>query len=103
MVMIRLTGRINEAGKLEVELPQGLSSESVIVTIESLVKEEALLTPFWTEEELTILNAPRSPRTGAEIAERIRVEGGGWEDLDITDSQAYIQELRRQRQDDLTW
>ncbi|MDX2141524.1 MAG: hypothetical protein SF123_25785 [Chloroflexota bacterium] len=101
MVMFTLPGKINEHGKLEVDLPEGIAPEDVLVTIESLADNADAATPFWTEEELAILNAPHSPKTGAEIAARIREEGGGWEDLGITDSEAYIQELRRKRRDSL--
>jgi hypothetical protein len=103
MVMFKLPGKINEHGKLEVDLPEGIAPEEVLVTIESIEDDADSATPFWTEEELAILNAPHSPKTGAEIAARIREEGGGWEHLGITDSEAYIQEQRQKRQNSLRW
>jgi hypothetical protein len=103
MVMFKLSGKINEYGKLEVDLPEGIAPEEVLVTIESIEEDVDSVTPFWTEEELQEINAPRIPKTGAEIAQSILEEGGGWEHLGITDSEEYVQELRRKRQNKLKW
>jgi hypothetical protein len=44
---IELTGRINDKGKLEIELPAGVEPGLVHVTIESIDPEQAW---FWTPE-----------------------------------------------------
>jgi hypothetical protein len=73
MVTIHLTGRITEDGKLEVDLPDGLPLGEVGVTIE--------------------LHSQQTPMTAKEIADSDTV--GVWADLGITDSAAFVEELRR--------
>jgi hypothetical protein len=102
MVTIHLTGRITETGELEIKLPEGLPAGEVQVTVElpAEVKPDEL--PWeerpWTEEEIQEM-MHFEPKTAAEIAQRIKEEGGGWEDLGITDSAAWVEEVRRREQE----
>ena len=96
MMTIELTGHINEAGKLEVELPAGLPVGQVHVTLEVAAEDET-----WTQEELDELLRPVKPMTGREMAEAGLL--GGWEELGITDSVAWLEEQRNKRQRKLNW
>jgi hypothetical protein len=100
MVALRLHGRINELGKLEVELPADLTPGEVEVTL--IIAPENLpweLRP-WTDEELRELTTV-SPKTAGEIIDAGLL--GGWEDLGITDSVEWVEEQRRKRQEDIKW
>jgi hypothetical protein len=103
VTIIHLTGRITDDGRLEVELPANLPPGAVELDLK-LTQTDDLpweLRP-WTEEEIAELMKPGEPKTGAEIVERIRREGG-WEDMGITDSVAWLEEKRRQRQERNKW
>ena len=86
MTLIQLTGRINDAGQLELTLPEGLPSGEVQVTLE-IPAVAADDIPWeerpWTDEELAELSKIE-PKTGAEIVAAGHV--GGWEEYGITDS-----------------
>ncbi len=98
---IQLQGRITEAGKLEVELPDDLPPGDVQVTIEVPTSEEL---PWeerpWTDEEIEAMSHIE-PKTGAEIVAAGHV--GGWEDYGITDTVEWIEEQRRKRQANSQW
>jgi hypothetical protein len=94
MNIIELTGRINQEGKLEVDLPEGLPPGEVRVRIERTEIEPL------TEEEVERLMRTE-PLTGAEI-----VAGGltgGWRDLGIEDGQTWVEEQRRKRKARRAW
>ena len=92
-MIVEIRGRINKAGKLEIELPGNLPTGEVRVVIESLET-------VWTDEELAEFTKIE-PMTGAEIVEAGLT--GGWEDMEITDGAAWIQQQRRQRQERRVW
>ena len=87
MVAIHLTGRINNEGKREVSLPQGLTPGQVNVTIEMTDDRDLPweLRP-WTAEEVAALMRVE-PQSGAEIVAWLE-QAGGWEDQGISDSAA---------------
>ncbi len=91
MVLIQLTGKITENGKLEVDLPEGLPPGDVQVTIEMPVEEAVLI-----DEEIAELIQPKPIKSGAEIVARLEAEGG-WEDLGINDGAEWVQEQRRKK------
>ncbi len=91
MKVIEVSGRINEAGKLEIELPEGLPPGSVRVRIE--LGEDI---PPLSEHEIDEL-LRTTPLTGAEIVAAGLT--GGWSDLDIRDSAAWVEDMRRQRKE----
>jgi hypothetical protein len=93
-MVIQLNGRITEEGDLELDLPSGLPAGEAKITIEIPIETE------WSEEELA--RALRTePLTGAEIVEAGLV--GGWADQGITDSGAWVEELRRKRREARGW
>jgi hypothetical protein len=91
MAVFHLTGRITDSGKLEVELPPNLPPGGVEITIQSSFApdDESPVTP----EELEQYLHPARTLTGKEIVESGLL--GGWEDMGITDSQAWVEEQRR--------
>jgi len=89
-MIIELSGQITEAGELKLELPSGLPAGEVWITIE--IPEE----PAWTEDELKRA-LQITPMTGAEIVAAGLT--GGWEDMGITDSVAWVAEQRRKRRE----
>ena len=91
MTMIELVGQINDAGKLEVELPAGLPVGQVHVTLELSTEGET-----WTPEELDELLRPVKPMTGREMSEAGLL--GGWGDQGITDSVAWLEAQRRKHE-----
>ncbi len=93
MGTIRLTGDITENGQLQVELPLGLPSGRVEISIE-------IPTETWTDEELHQLMHPE-PMTGSEIVAAQLT--GGWSDAGIIDGAAWVQEQRRKRKDQREW
>jgi hypothetical protein len=94
MDVIELTGRINQEGKLEVELPAGVPPGKVRVRIERTANE-----PLSDEETARLMQT--TPATGAEIVAAGLT--GVWRDQDIGDGQTWVEEQRRQRKDRRTW
>jgi hypothetical protein len=107
MDVFELDGRINEAGELEVKLPEGVRPGEVKVQIRVAQKEAQETSQpegMYTEEELReFLNF--TPKTGAEIVAMIESGelqvGGGWSE--ITDSVAWVEELRRKEWEQRQW
>jgi hypothetical protein len=101
MTTIELNGRITESGELEVKLPPGLPSGDVHVSIEfpeNAANPEDLpweLRP-WTEDEIREFLKFGQAKTGAEIAAKLQENSGWWENQGISDSVAWLEELRRQ-------
>lgn len=89
MDVLELIGRINQEGKLEVELPKGLLPGDVHVRIERVSNEPL------SEEEIERLVKTKPTAGSAIVAEGLT---GGWRDLGIEDGQAWVDELRRKRQ-----
>lgn len=92
-MILELRGRINELGELEIELPGDLPPGDVRVVIEQL-------TTTWTDEEIAEATQIK-PVTGAEIVASGLT--GGWEDMQIGDGTAWIQEQRRKRKERRDW
>lgn len=87
MATIRLTGEIREDGTLDLDLPDNFPVGKVQVTIETL---EDRLTDEQIKEFMRI-----EPMSGAEIVAAGLT--GGWEEMRITDSVAWLQEQRNKR------
>jgi hypothetical protein len=104
MTIIHLMGKINEQGKLEVELPEGLPPSTVEVTLEILGDKDpnAWENQPWTDEELEVLLKP-NPKTGAEIAAWLMQEGEtGWEHINMT-GEEWVEEQRRKDRERSKW
>ncbi len=95
MTILHLTGKITEDGKLVVELPEGLPSGDVELTLKVSEEEDPENRP-WTEEELREAFV-FTPKSGAEIIAAGLT--GGWEDHGITDSAAWVEEVRRKQEE----
>lgn len=94
MTTIQVSGRITEAGELEIKLPEGLPPGEARITIEISPREA------WSQEELE--RALRvEPMTGSEIVGAGLV--GGWEDQGIRDANEWVEEQRRRRRDRRAW
>ncbi len=94
MNVIELPGRINQEGKLEVELPEGLPPGEVRVRIE---RPES--TSLHDEKIQRLMET--DPLSGSAIVAAGLT--GGWRDLNIPDGQAWTEEQRRQRKERRTW
>ncbi len=93
-MVIQLNGRITDKGDLELDLPSGLPAGDARITIEIPTETD------WSEEDLA--RALRTePLTGAQIVEAGLI--GGWADAGITDSTAWVEELRRKRREARGW
>ncbi len=91
MVTRQLKGRITEDGKLEVEIPPEFTPGEITITLEQQRND------FWTEEELaeireSVLNAKPRP------AHEIEIPDSAWPDMGITDSQEFVDNLRREEE-----
>ena len=91
MLTIRLNGQVTEDGKLLFDTPQNLPPGDVQITIDVPEPDEQF-TPEEIKELLTF-----TPTSGAEIVAAGLV--GGWEDMGITDSVAWVEEQRRKRRE----
>ena len=71
-MLIELTATVSENDEITLHLPSELRGQTVNVRIEpTLVNEKMVDNRPWTEEEIMT---------------------GGWEDMGITDSQAWVEE-----------
>ncbi len=89
MTTIRISGRLTEEGRIEVDhLPEGWQPGEITVEL-SLERE-------WSNEELDeLLRSEPVPAS--------QIKTGGWEHLGIEDSVEYVEELRRKRQEKTQW
>lgn len=94
MNVIELIGRINQEGKLEVELPEGTPPGEVRVRIER--PEHEPMADDAIEALLKTDPAPGSTIVAAGLT-------GGWQGLGISDGQAWVDEHRRQRKARRAW
>jgi hypothetical protein len=105
MTLIQLTGKINDQGQLEVELPEGLPLGEVHVTLEIPTSNDEV--PWeerpWTDEELEEL-LKVTPKKGSEIAAEIEAGllGDGWSHIKVSGAE-WVEEQRRQRQERNKW
>ena len=93
MATIHLTGHVTEDGELVFDAPKNLPPGEVQITIEVPSEMPALEKDFTDEEIKEFLTF--KPKTGKEIVEQGLV--GGWEDMGITDSVAWVEEQRRKQ------
>ena len=104
MTLIQLTGKINSQGQLELDLPEGLPTGEVQVTLEiSNTKNEV---PWeerpWTDEELEAL-LKVEPKTNQEIVDWLMKEATtGWEHIQVT-SEQWVDEQRRKDRERSKW
>lgn len=100
MKVLHLTGRITEAGTLEVDLPRTLPPGEAQVTIQLPDDEQPSPEEGWTDETLKAL-LQLEPLTGRQIVEAGLT--GGWEHEGITDGQSWVEEQRRKRAELRSW
>ena len=93
MATIHLTGHVTEEGELVFEAPKNLPPGEVEITIK-VPGESAPIEQDFTDEEIKEFLTFK-PKTGKEIVEQGLV--GGWEDMGITDSVAWVEEQRRKQ------
>lgn len=96
MTTIHLSGRITEAGQLEVTLPEGLPPGDVEITIQVAAEDQQGDERPWTKEEIREM-LTFTPKSGAEILASGVV--GSWRDLGIEDSAAWVEDIRRKIQE----
>lgn len=87
---IRIPGRIEEGGRLEVTLPAGMPIGDVNVIIEIPINEQV-------EEDEYAWVEPKG-QTAGEILEWLNNNTTGWEDKGITDSAVWVENLRRREE-----
>jgi hypothetical protein len=95
MVTIRLKGQITPDGQLLFDVPENLPPGDVDITIEIPNLDEQ-----FTEEEIKEL-LTFTPTSGAEVVAAGLL--GGWEDMNITDPVAWVEELRRKQRERRQW
>jgi len=91
MVTIRLTGQVTADGQLVFDVPENLPPGEVDITIEVPNLDEQ-----FTEAEIKELLTFR-PTSGADVVAAGLI--GGWEDMNITDPLAFVEELRRKQRE----
>lgn len=94
MVTIHLTGHVTEDGELVFDPPKNLPPGEARITIE--LPAETRLEQDFTDEEIEEL-LTFTPKSGKEVVELGLT--GGWEDMGITDSVAWVEEQRRKRKE----
>lgn len=99
MATLRLTGRVNTEGKLQVELPPGIPPGEVEVII-TFPESDDVAIPEWTDQEIQDMLRV-TPQTGAEIARLIDEMEAGFDH--ITDSAAWVEEQRRSQREGSQW
>lgn len=96
MTTLELTGRINERGELEADLPEGLPPGEVQITIQ--LPDEVPL----TDEEVAELLRPVPPKSGAEIAAALdEYDLSEW--TDVGDGAEWVEEQRKKRRARRKW
>jgi len=108
MALIEFDDIVDESRELKLSLPADFPLGKVRVTVEpanaSEMPESESDTSWeerpWTHEEMREF-LTFQPTAGAEIVAEGLV--GGWEDMGITDSAAWVEELRRKEQERYKW
>ena len=95
MLTIHLKGQITPDGQLHLDVPENLPPGDVDVTLEIPDLDQQV-----TEEEIRDL-LTFTPTSGAEVVALGLV--GGWEDMNITDPVAWVDELRRKQKEQRKW
>jgi len=105
MTLIQLTGKINNQGQLELDLPEGLPSGEVQVTLKfpNTTNDVPWEERPWTDEELEEL-LKVTPKKGSEIAAEIEAGllGDGWSHIKMSGVE-WVEEQRRQQQERSKW
>lgn len=104
MVTIHLTGHVTDDGELIFDAPKDLPPGEVQITIEVPREAEAEASAEadqdFTDDEIREL-LTFTPLSGKEVIELGLT--GGWADMGITDSEAWVQEQRRKRRERRQW
>jgi len=95
MVTIHIKGRITADGLLQFEPPRNLPPGEVEITLQIPEGNES-----FTDEEIKDL-LTFTPTSGADVVAAGLV--GGWEHKGITDSVAFVEELRRKQREQRSW
>ena len=98
MTTFHVKGHVTEDGELIFDPPKDLPPGEAQITIE--VPSETTLEQDFTDEEIKEL-LTFTPKSGKEIVESGLA--GGWEDMGITDSVAWVEEQRRKRRERNRW
>jgi hypothetical protein len=99
MTTFELTGRINEKGQLEADLPEGLPPGEVQITIQ--LPDEA---PLTDEEVAELLRPPDHYPTGAEIVAAMKsgeLDASEW--TDVGDGLEWVEAQREKRRERRKW
>jgi hypothetical protein len=99
MATIHLTGRVTDEGELMFEAPKNLPPGEARITIEVSGETTPLEQDFTDEEIKELLTF--TPKSGKEVVELGLT--GGWKDMGITDSVAWVEEQRRKEEEDRRW
>jgi len=105
-MLIELTATVGENDEITLRVPSELRGQEVKVRIEPAhpAEQQPDEVPWeerpWTKEEIEELLRP-NPSTLGEIARS--PEFGAWADLGIEDSQAWVDEVRRQEEERRKW
>jgi len=99
MTTIHLTGHVTDDGELVFDPPKNLPPGEAKITIE-VPTEGAPLEQDFTDEEIKEFLTFK-PKTAQEIVEHGII--GGWEDMGITDSVEWVEELRRKQRERNRW
>lgn len=95
MLTLHLKGQVTPEGQLLVELPEKLPPGDVDVTI-NIPDADEQFTPDEIQDLLTF-----TPTSGADVVAAGLV--GGWEDKNITDPVAWVEEQRRKQREQRKW
>ena len=102
MAAVQLKVQVSKSWEIIIELPEDFPVGEAQVTVEPVPSGEEI--PWgerpWTDEELDEL-LRSEPLPGSEIVARGLT--GGWEDLEIEDSQAWVDAMRRRRKERRLW
>lgn len=102
MAAVQLKVQVSQSREIIIELPEDFPVGEAQVTVEPVSGSEEI--PWeerpWTDEELDEL-LRSEPLPGSEIVARGLT--GGWEDLEIEDSQAWVDAARRKRKEQRAW
>jgi CxxC motif-containing protein len=106
MDVFELDGRINEAGELEVKLPEGVRPGEVKVQIR-VAQKEAEEIPWeerpWTQEEIQALFVSQPVKTGAEIVQLLEQTSDWWKQQEIDDPVQWLEAQRRAEEEKRQW
>jgi len=105
-MMIELTAKVGKGGLVTLQLPPEFEGHEVRITVESIRRTEPSTDEIpwedqpWTKEEIQEL-LKFEGKSGAEIAKSDAI--GGWAHMGITDSVAFVEELRRREAKRREW